>query len=461
MKPGDLKGKRVLVLGLGVHGGGVAVARWLARQGARVSVSDTKTTPELAPSLRALKGLPITYYLGGAPAPALLRHTDLIMQNPAVPRELPFLKKARAAGVPIANEASLFLDLCPSRLVIGVTGSKGKSTTTALLGAILKHRYPRTVVAGNIRDTVMFDALDNITPRTPVVLELSSWHLEVTGAHRQRLPLAVVTNVLPEHLNRYKGLADYAKAKANVFRYQQAGDKVVLNYDNPVTRRFGASARSRVYWFSVKGLVPRGSFIKQGVVYWREVGKTQRLFTLSDLKLHGVHNQANVLAAATAAHLAGVPVAAIRAAVHSFTGLHDRLELIRQCRGVDFYNDTTATAPVATQAALQALKGRKVVLIAGGADKALDYRALAKDIRRQVQSLVLLPGTATVKLQKALKGFAPMLLAHSMSEAVRLARLMAKPGGAVLLSPGSASFGLFQHEFDRGEQFRRAVATLK
>ncbi len=460
MELSDLRGKRVLVLGLGLHGGGVAVARWLARHGARVTVSDSKSRSELRESWRQLTGLPIRYIFGGHPI-SLLGRCDLIMQNPGVPRELPLLTAAHRRGVPIENEASLFLKLCPSRLVVGVTGSKGKSTTAALLGAMLKRWNKKTVVAGNIRDQVMFDVLDKLTPAAPVVLELSSWHLEVMGAHHQRLPLAVVTNVLPEHLNRYRNMADYARAKANLFRYQRAEDSVVLNYDNPVTRGFAKLAPSRVYWFSVTKSVTRGAYVQKDAVYFRDGRKRVKLFQLSDLKLAGTHNRANVLAAATAGYLAGVPPAKIRAGVRVFHGLHDRLEWVAEVHGVRYYNDTTATAPVATQAALEAFSGQNVVLIAGGADKSLDYTELARDIRRSVACLVLLPGTATVKLQAALKGFRRVLLARNMPKAVHLASQVVPPRGVVLLSPGAASFGVFKHEFDRGEQFVRAVRRLR
>lgn len=459
MRTGAVAGKRVLVLGLGVHGGGVGLARWLVRHGARVTVSDSKPHSELAPSLAQLRGLPIRYVLGGHPA-SLLTACDLILQNPGVPGTLPLLKLARRRGIAIENEATLFLKLCPARRVIGVTGSKGKSTTSALLGAMLRRWNRRTVVAGNIRDTVMFDVLDKITPATPVVLELSSWHLELVREHKLRIPLAVVTNVTPEHLNRYPSFAAYARAKAAIFQFQRADDAVVLNYDDPVTRTFGRQARGKKYWFSGKHKV-RGAQLAGSRVVWRDRTRAATLFKLADLRLAGCHNLANALGAAAAARLAGAPAADIRRAVRAFAGLHDRMETIRTVRGVAYVNDTTATAPQATQAALRALAPRPTVLIAGGVDKNLSYQALAWDIRRYASAVVLLPGSATAKLQAALRGYRPQFLARTMPAAVKLARKLVRPGGVVLLSPGAASFNLFKHEFDRGEQFRRAVRKLK
>lgn len=456
-----LRGKRVLVLGLGLHGGGVSVVRWLVRQGARVSVSDPKSKQELAPSLAKLESLPVSFYLAHQPPVRLLSRFDVIIQNPAVPRNLPFLRAARKKGLAIENEASLFLKFSPSQQLIGVTGSKGKSTTSALLAAMLRRAYPQAVVAGNIRDTLMLDVLPKLKPQTPVVLELSSWHLELVGEHKLKFPLAVITNLLPDHLNRYASFAAYARAKANIFRFQTMRDTLVLNYDNRVMRQFGAQARAQVYWFSTRHKVPRGTWVRDGNVCWREGKSEVRLFQVTDLGLLGEHNLANSLAAATAAYLFGVSPQAIRLAVRHFVGLHDRLEFVRTLRGVRYVNDTTATAPVATQAALRALKGERVVLIAGGQDKCLSYRELALAIRRYALAVILLPGTATVKLQRALKGYPKQLLAFNLTEAVRLASLVAPPRGIVLLSPAAASFGLFRHEFDRGQQFVRAVFKLK
>lgn len=452
--------KRVLVLGLGLHGGGVSVVRWLVKQGARVTVSDVKSRKELAPSLNLLRKLKFNYVLGKHPL-SLLSGCDLIVQNPGVPRELPLLRAARQQGIAIENEASLFLKLAPARFIVGISGSKGKSTTTAMLGAMLKRQNACSVVAGNIRDTVMFDVLSAVMPKTPVVLELSSWHLEIIGKHKLRVPVAVLTNVLPEHLNRYRSMADYARAKANLFRYQTKHDAVVMNYDNALSRRMARRATGQVYWFSLKHEVPQGAFVRQGQVWWRTGKVTSQLFSVSDVSVLGEHNLANAMAAATAAKLLSISNTNIRIALRSFKGLHDRLELVREWHGVRYINDTTATAPAGTLAALAALRDLPLVLIAGGTDKSLSYQELGKTIARQCSAVVLLPGSATGKLQNALPGFRSQFLAKNMQAAVGLAARLSPRGGVVLLSPAAASFGLFQHEFDRGEQFVRAVKALR
>jgi len=454
-----LRGKHVLVLGLGLHGGGLAVARWLVRQGVLVTVSDAKSRSELKPSIDKLGAQKINFVLGGHPN-SLLTRCDLIMQNPGVPRELPLLLAARARGIPIENEASLFLKLCSAQLTLGVTGSKGKSSTTALLGDMVQRHYRGTIIAGNIGDTVMFNVLDRVRPVTPVVLELSSWHLELTGEHKLAPRIAVITNVLPDHLNRYRSYADYARAKQLIVRPQSARDMAVLNYDDPIVRRMAKHTRAQVYWFSLSKVVPRGVYVAKGQVWWRAHGTRRALFKSSDLTVPGQHMLANALAAAAAAMVAKVPPANIRTAVRAWRGLHDRLELIRIVRGVAYYNDTAATAPAAVQAALAALQPRSLVLIAGGVDKGLRYDALARDIRRLANAVVLLPGSATAKLQRHLRGFKPQFLASSMLAAVKLASKLAPPQAVVVLSPGAASFNLFKHEFDRGQAFRRVVARL-
>ncbi len=459
MRGFTVPGTRVLVFGLGVHGGGAAVAKWLASHGARVTVTDMKPRAELRESLKKLSGLPIRYVLGKHPQ-ALLGGADLIVRNPAVRQSHPLLVAARRRRIPVENEASLFLRLSPARRMAAVTGSKGKSTTTALLHAMLKLKYRNAVAAGNIRDTVLFDVLDGLHPATPLALEFSSWQLEEVGRERLRIPLAVVTNVLPEHLNTYASFKAYAKAKAGIFKGQAPEDAVVLNCDNKETRRMARQAPGRVYWFSLLGKPARGAYLKNGVAYWKDGGKPIKLFKAEDVALLGRHNLANALAAASAASLMGVPPEDIRRAVRSFRGLHDRLELVRVYGKVRYVNDTTATAPAATEAALGSMAGEHVVLIAGGADKSLPYRSLARAIRRTADAVVLLPGTATAKLQRELNGFRPVFLARSMREAVRLASALARPGGTVLLSPAAASFGLFKHEFDRGREFVKAVQAI-
>lgn len=473
----DLKGKRVLVMGLGVHGGGLGVARFLLRQGALVTVTDLRRPEELADTLQALAGEPVTYVLGEHRLEDF-RRADMVVRNPAVPRESPFLEEARRHGVPIEMEMTLFFALCPAPIV-GITGTKGKSTTTALLGEIVRRHDPGAVVAGNIRVSAL-EALPQIGPRTPVVLELSSWQLEGLGERGMAPQLAVVTNLSPDHLNRYPSWESYVEAKKQIYRAQRADDRLILNAEDAVVRDFRLDAPSQVSWFGVE-LQPHGrsalragngrvlplgngaALIAEGVVTWVGAdGAAQPICPASDIALPGRHNRANVLAAAAAASLLGLPAAVIAAGIAAFRGLPDRLEVVRVLDGVTYINDTTSTAPAATVAALQALE-QPVVLIAGGADKALEFGGLAA-AAAGVRAILLLEGTATDKLEQALReaGAGPRVVGRfdSLPAAVQRAREIARPGDAVLLSPGCASFGMFRHEFERGEHFRQAVAAL-
>ncbi|MGC8874577.1 MAG: UDP-N-acetylmuramoyl-L-alanine--D-glutamate ligase [Chloroflexia bacterium] len=475
MQPLVLRGKKVLVMGLGLHGGGLGVTRFLLREGAEVTVTDLRTAEELAPSIQALEGEPVRFVLGEHRVEDFV-HADLVIRNPAVPYDSPFLQLAREHGIPVEMEMTLFFALCPGR-ILGVTGTKGKSTTTALLGEILRRRFPDTVVAGNIRVSAL-EALWAIRPETPVVLELSSWQLEGLGERGFSPHLAVVTNLYPDHLNRYPSWEDYVEAKRQIYRHQRPQDILVLNAEDPEVRSFARDAPGRVAWFGVElqaegdalrtadgTRVPLGagaaSIVEERVVWIGSEGDAQPVCELAKIRLVGRHNRANVLAATAAAALFGVDLATIGDGIASFAGLADRLEWVAEVGGVTFRNDTTSTTPASTIAALQALEGG-IVLIAGGADKGLDYEAMARMAAERTRGVALLEGTAADKLERALRTAGARLLGRfgDLRAAVRAAASVAQPGDTVLLSPGCASFGLFRHEFERGERFREAVHEL-
>ncbi len=432
-----LTGCRVVVMGLGLHGGGVGVAQYLAAQGARVTVTDLRDEATLRPSLAALAGLPLRYVLGRHEEDDF-RQADLVVRNPAVPLESPFLAVARAAGARIEMESSLFIEACPSAFVVGVTGTKGKTTTTVLLSQMLAAAGHHVITAGNLRVS-MLSQLGEITPESRVVLELSSWQLEAFVPHRYSPPLAVVTNVLPDHLNRYRDMDDYAAAKEINIRFQGPGDIAVLNKGNAYTGRFGARAPGQVVWFSGQDDIPGAA----------------------DSPLRGVHQRENMAAAAAAARAWGVDAAAMAAAIKDFSGVPHRQELVRAWRGIRFINDTTATMPTATVACIEATPGPKI-LILGGADKRLDFTGLAQTLdvhRESIRGIVLVEGSATDRLAAALR--LPVAGRFgSLEQALGQAVALARAGDAVILSPGCASFGMFQHEFERGETFRAWVDVL-
>ncbi len=273
----DLKNKRVLVFGLGMHGGGIGVAKWLVKQGARVTVTDLKTAAQLQSSLDALYQLPITYVLGEHREQDFL-NADLIVRNPAVPRESKWLQFAREHNIPVEMEMALFVERLPRGMaqVIGITGTKGKTTTTLMTGAILRNANPKTVVAGNLRVSAL-DLLEQIDAETPVVLELSSWQLEAFPPHQTSPHIAAITNIAPDHLNRYRDMDDYADAKAIIFRYQQPGDYVVLNFDNRILTRL-PRAFGKVTWTSATRPLKEGACREGDWLVWKWGDATHKIY---------------------------------------------------------------------------------------------------------------------------------------------------------------------------------------
>ncbi len=472
----DFRGKRALVMGLGVNGGGLGVTRFLVAQGADVTVTDLRDATVLRPSLDELKGLPVRYVLGQHREEDFLS-ADLVVRNPGVPRESRFLGLAREHGAQIEMEMTLFFRLCPGP-ILGITGTRGKTTTTLLAGAMLAEQYPDTVVAGNLRVSAL-EQLPRITPSTPVVLELSSWQLEGLGEADLSPRYACVTNLSPDHLDRYGSMEQYAAAKKHIFLHQHAerGDVVVLNADDECVRQWAAEASTKPAWFSTRKSYDEliGAFSSEAA-WWHNdqlMWRDDPICSQQDVHLQGEHNRANIAAAAALVkcYQPPVPDEAVARAVSSFRGVPDRLELVRELDGVRYVNDTTATTPTATMAALRALDA-PIILIAGGADKQLDFSELAACIGAGgkpgascgtvVRAVVLLAGTGTPQLTGALEaaGVHPAGVFDALDAAVRRAHELARPGDTVLLSPACASFGMFVNEFDRGAQFRRIVAAL-
>lgn len=454
-------GQKVLIVGLGLHGGGAAAVRWFCRQRARVRVTDRQSAGFLAPTLKKLKALPVAWRLGQHRW-ADFSWADVIVQNPGVPDSLPELRRARRLGKTIVNEASIFFTLCPAK-IIGVTGTRGKTTTALLLGHILRQRSPRVFVAGNVREVVMFDLLDRLRASDTVVLELSSFQLELLPSVKRSPAIAVMTNILVDHLNRYGTMPAYAAAKYPIVQYQRPADTAVLNLDSLWTKRAAKMTKAKIVWFSEKNSqAPSTIRVRRGWVVEEAHQRVRRILPLNVWSLPGRHQRINLLAAVAAARAAGLEPPLIRQAVSTFPGVPDRQEFIRQWRGHQFVNDTTATTPDATLAALDVYP--QAVYIIGGTDKHLTFTALAQELTRQKTTLVLLPGTATAKLWRSLRHFGYRgrhVFVPTMIDAVHQAIAMARPRQTIMLSPGAASFGLFRHEFDRGEQFTRAVKTLR
>lgn len=456
-------GKRVTVMGLGVLGGGVGVARYLAGQGARVTVTDMRDADALAESVAELAGLPIAFHLGShdtedfTPAKA-----DVVVRNPGVAMDSPYLRAAIESRLPIEMEMSIFFRDCPAP-ILGVTGTKGKTTVSALIGSILSQWNSESLLAGNMGISALLE-LERLTPATPVAIELSSFQIESLNDHRLGPHVAVMTNIFPDHLDRYRDFDEYAETKRGLTRHMNVDDVVVYNADDVEAAKVQAGTRARCLPF---GLARRSGTCAwlDGECFRLEVGPVKSEFPRSDtLALAGDHGARNALAAITACFAYGIPEAAIAEGLRRFNGVPNRLEFVTEIDGVVYVNDTSATAPVAAVAGVRVLspRARTLRLIAGGADKRTDLTPFADELQSRPVVVYLLEGTATPGLHELLQERQVPVAGrfHSMATAVSLASADARAGDLVALCPACASFGMFRNEFDRGEQFRQAVALL-
>ena len=453
--PQSYAGRAVTVMGLGLFGGGVGAARYFARRGARVTVTDTKPADALRPSIDALQDLPIIFHLGGHQEPDFTQ-ADVLAVSPAVPKTSPYLAMAERAGAEITSEMNLFVAACTGPIV-AVTGSNGKSTTTALVGDMLARDRP-TRVGGNIGRSLL-EELDQIRPGDTIVLELSSFQLEDLARVRRGPHAAVVTNISENHLDRHVTMAAYIDAKKNILRFQGADGAAVLNADDPEVRSWQSEARGRVVFYSTRDRMAEGVFADGSAVVFRLGAREERVDLAGRLTLRGRHNLANVLAAAAAARILGVAPERIAEAVAAFRPLPHRLEPVGERGGVLYVNDSKATTPLAAVAALDAFDA-PVVLIAGGYDKHADPAPMVDAIRRRAKAVVLIGATAAA-LQKAIGQGGPAVeRAAGLEEAVGRAAALARPGDVVLLAPGHASWDMFENYEQRGDLFRRAVEAI-
>lgn len=457
----NYRGRKVLILGLGLHGGGEAATRWFLKHGATIRVTDKKTAQELASTIRRLPSAKIAWHLGHH-RDADFRWADIVVQNPGVPDTLPELAIARRAGATIVNEATLFFEHSQSP-IIGITGTRGKSTTTHLVGQILQAAKRPVIITGNVRQTPLLETLDRLTAKQWVVAELSSFQLELLPFAQHSPHIGIMTNLRVDHLNRYGTLSKYAEQKYHLFRYQTPQDFAVLNADDPRVIKAAKLTSAQIIWFgsNIRNKQWSVTVERGAMVEWKN-GKKTIILPIKALSFPGPHHVQNCLAAVAAVRAAGIPLPPIQKVLKTFPGIPYRQELIRHWRHHDFINDTAATSPDGTLAAIATYP--HAVFIVGGTDKKLQYQDLAKMLTKKNIPIVTLPGSGTDILVKALtrqRFHGIHRSAASMNEAVHQAIEIAKPGQPIILSPGAASFGLFIHEFDRGDQFTRVVKKLR
>jgi UDP-N-acetylmuramoylalanine--D-glutamate ligase len=448
----ELKGKRILVAGIGKSG--LAAARFLKDRGARVTVSDSRPATLIA-ELSGLLDEGIMVETGGHGL-LTFRRSDLIVVSPGVPSDVPELKQVRALGMRIIGELELGAQFLQGK-IIAITGSNGKTTTTTLVGEILKAAGKPTLVGGNIGKPVT-EMVPASTPETWSVLEVSSFQLETIEAFKPKI--AAVLNITPDHLDRHGSFAAYAAAKTRITENQTADDFLVLNAEDEPTKLVAAHAKAQVFWFSAKRQVKRGAFVDRDAIVYRaaEGGAFEPVLPVSEIPLQGAHNVQNVCAAVAMAKLAGVDNETIRATVKAFQAVEHRLEFVRTLDGVRYFNDSKATNVDATVKAVEAFPGG-IHLILGGKDKDSKYATMGPLLRERVKTVITI-GTAAEKIERELAGVVKIESAGTMERAVPLAKELAVAGDVVLLAPACASFDQFQNYEHRGRVFKELVASL-
>jgi len=451
--------RQVTIMGLGLFGGGLGAVEYFASEGWHVTVTDLKSEEQLRPSLEKLRGRGVVLRLGGH-RESDFTETDLVVVNPAVPRESPYVALARSRGVPLETEIGLFFRKCRAPIV-GVTGSIGKTTTTSMIGKILEAGARRVHVGGNIGRSLLCES-ESIGPGDVVVLELSSFQLEWLGEAGLAPRVAVVTNVCRNHLDRHGTMEAYIAAKRSILRGQGPGSTAVLNADDPEVSRWAADVRGQCLFFSSEAEPAAGCFLRGGRIILRRGGAEAEVAAAA-LQVPGRHNLANALAAVAACSAAGMPPGAMAAGLASFSGIEHRLEFACRRNGVRYYNDSKATTPESAMAALDAFDC-PVVLIAGGYDKKVPLDAFARRAACRTRATILIGETADKlawHLDGSERGDFRWLRASSLPDAVAKAASIAVEGDVVLLSPACASYDMFENYEERGRQFKNLCRSLK
>ncbi|MBN2657298.1 MAG: UDP-N-acetylmuramoyl-L-alanine--D-glutamate ligase [Spirochaetales bacterium] len=452
-----LKDSKITVMGLGLHGGGIATARFLAKAGARVTVTDLGSRDKLKSSMDKLAGLDIEYVLGEH-RDRDFADADLVIKNPAVPPESPFLKMARQ----VETDISLFLQLTENP-VIAVTGSKGKSTTVSAIYHVMKHAYPGTRLGGNITVSPL-SFIDELNKEDRVILELSSWQLHDLGERDLLKPqIALITNIMHDHQNRYRTFRDYVADKKLIYRNQKRG-QISLFGEDSWAEEFCRESGGDVYrFYSAEPSETdkrRCGWLGDKSGYYTEDGREIFEIVPAALSVPGEHFRMNMLIAGIVLYKSGVEPEAICAGLSAFKGVPHRMEHFATRNGIEFYNDSAATIPEAVAAAVESFK-KPPLLITGGTDKDLKFEVLGKALK-ETKGIFLLEGSGTEKIIPVLKenGIKWKGPYGSLKEALERAYGEACEGDAVILSPGCTSFGMFLNEFDRGDRFRELVDAL-
>ncbi len=453
-----IKGKKAAVLGIGISN--TPLIKYLHGLGADITAFDKNGEEKLAPMLSQLKGLDLKYSLGEGYLGKLKEGFDLIFRTPGMRYDLPELVEACNNGARLTSEMEVFFDLCPAQ-IFAVTGSDGKTTTTTIIYNLLKEQGYKCWLGGNI-GTPLLDRIDDISSKDKVIVELSSFQLHTM---KKSADVAVITNLSPNHLDIHKSVEEYYEAKKNIYKYQTEG-RVILNYDNLITRGISKEVKTKAFFFSRLNSLDEGACIRDGKLVLITEGNVKEIVATDEISIPGVHNIENYLAAIAAVE-GYVSPETIRKVAINFKGVEHRIELVRELNGVKYYNDSIASSPSRTTAGLNSFN-QKVILIAGGKDKGIPYDAIGEVITRKVKTLILIGATAP-KIEQALKDEIaktgegrdiPVIKCTTYEEVVRTAYECAKPGDIVILSPASTSFDMFRNFEERGNTFKELVNKL-
>ena len=446
----DLKGKKVLVVGLARTG--IATAKFLKAKGSLVTVTEVKPKEEMKEAVQALKGMDISTEWGGHQTETFLKQ-DIIVVSPGVDLNIEPIQKAIKHGVRVVSEIELAYHFIHAP-IIAVTGTNGKTTTTLLVGEMLKEDGRKVGVGGNVGEPLILFA-DGKDRWEVLVVEISSFQLEAIEDFRPRI--SVLLNITEDHLDRYPRYDDYIEAKVRIFANQNSGDLAVLNRDDPIVMQFREKVKAKKVLFSLKEKLGEGAFSNGQTIFLR-LGEKGEEYSIAKTPLKGIHNVENMMAALTAARIFGCSKKSIQTVLDRFKGLEHRLEFVREIKGVRFYNDSKGTNVGSVVKSLQSFS-EPVTLIAGGKDKNGDLSPLEALIQKRVKHLILI-GEAKERMNRELGGLTDTVMAKTMEKAVLLAHQKAKAGEVVLLSPACSSFDMFKDYKERGQVFKEAVKRL-
>jgi UDP-N-acetylmuramoylalanine--D-glutamate ligase len=434
------KGKRVTLLGLGLLGRGVGDAKFLAKYCKELTVTDLKTEKELQPSIKELSGFKNIKFVLEHHDLSDFKNTDMVIKGAGVPLDSPFVKEAFKNKVSVHMSTAIFAKFFTKQFggtVIGITGTRGKSTVTHLVYHILKESGENVEIGGNVQGISTLAMIESIKPKSTIVLELDSWQLQGFGYEKIGPQISVFTTLFPDHMNYYKNdMGKYLADKANIFLYQSKKDVAIIGEQAypAISKSYKSKIKSKILKATAKNIPSN----------WK-------------LPLPGEHNKANIICAIEAAIAAGISLEDIKKGVESFKGVAGRLEFVGAKNGIKIYNDTTSTTPEATVAGLKALHtdgNKNIVLICGGADKNLDMQAFIKEAKIRAKNTILLAGSGTDRIKE---NFDDTTVYKSLAEAVKEAFIVARKGDTILFSPAFASFGMFSNEYERGDKFNKII----